>query len=172
MKTNSTEFRGSRGSRLFSARTLSRWTVLLGLAAISALALACSSGEDATATPPATPTPDPLTGGVLATFDVTGQEFKVWVTNEQAIAALFALQAGTSSANIPNGLVQTGPGQGSHNEPYSWHMDPENIEMVDLTIELCDGSPDYIEENLEDWMATVERYCPWGAELVSLTDYR
>jgi hypothetical protein len=161
-----------RGVKLFSARAVSRQIVLLSAAAISALVLACSSGEDPTATPPATPTPHPLAGGVLATFDVTGQEFKVWVTNEQAIEALFALQAGTSSANIPNGLVQTGAGQAGHNGPYSWHMDPEDIEMVELTIELCDGSPDYIEENLTDWMASVERYCPWGAELVTLVDHR
>ena len=144
-------------------------SVAVSLASLALVALsACTSDEE----PTVTPTPHPLAGGVLATFDVTGQQFKVWVTNEETIEDLEALQSGESTANIPNGLVQTGPGQGDHNAPYSWHMDPENISMAETTIELCDGSPDYIEENLQEWMDTVERYCPWGAELVGLEDHR
>jgi hypothetical protein len=116
------------------------------------------------------PLPDGLAGGVLATFDVAGERFKVWVTNESTIQQLFDLEAGYSNASIPNGLVVAGAGQGLHNLPWSWHLDAEDIEMAEITIEVCDGTPSYVQETLADWLG--ERYCPWTAELVSLEDHR
>jgi hypothetical protein len=44
--------------------------------------------------------------------------------------------------------------------------------MADATIELCDGSPSYVEANLTEYVEVVRRYCPWGATLVDLKDYR
>ncbi|MBM3939491.1 MAG: hypothetical protein FJ318_01080 [SAR202 cluster bacterium] len=63
-------------------------------------------------------------------------------------------------------------GAGDHNTPYDWHLDPEETEIADVTIELCDSSPVYVQEHLDEWIETVGRYCPWGAELVSLRDFR
>ena len=59
-----------------------------------------------------------------------------------------------------------------HNEPWSWHLDPVDIEMAEFTIELCDAAPGTVEEDLDYWLNTVGRYCPWGAELVDLEDFR
>jgi len=38
--------------------------------------------------------------------------------------------------------------------------------MAEVTIELCDGLPSYVEATLEAWLGT--QYCPWGAQLVGL----
>jgi hypothetical protein len=115
---------------------------------------------------------DELRDGVLATFEVDGEEFKVWVTNRDTLQQLFDLQAGTSSASIPNGRILRGAGKGNHNASYHWHLDPEDIEMAEMTIELCDGRPSYVEEHLDEFVDTVQRYCPWAAKLVSLEDFR
>lgn len=139
--------------------------VLAGLVLL--LLAACSSD-----TVEESPAVNPLSGGVLATFEVSGKRFSVWVTNTQTINDLFSLQSGQSNANIPNGVTRIGPGRAEHNAPYGWHMDPEQISMAELAIELCDGSPTYVDENLSDWQEQVGRYCPWGAELVSLEDHR
>lgn len=120
----------------------------------------------------ATPTPHPLAGGVLATFDVLGQRFQVWVTNPQTIQQILDLQAGKSTANIPNGRILRGPGQGEHNAPWSWHLDPQDTAMAEVTIEACDGELTFVEENLSEFVDTVGRYCPWSAKLVSVEDYR
>jgi hypothetical protein len=45
-------------------------------------------------------------------------------------------------------------------------MDPQNITMAELTIEVCDGLPSYVEAALPDWLGT--QYCPWAARLVGL----
>jgi hypothetical protein len=115
--------------------------------------------------------PGALRGGVLATFEVEGERFRVWTTNPQTIHDLHALQQGTSTANIPNGRILRGPGQARHNAPYHWHLDPQDIAMAEVAIELCDGLPSYAEENVDEFVDRVGRYCPWAAELVELRDY-
>lgn len=47
---------------------------------------------------------------------------------------------------------------------------PNTIEVPDIAIELCDGRPGYIEENLTEWLAQVGTYCPWGARVVARSD--
>jgi inhibitor of cysteine peptidase len=109
-----------------------------------------------------------LQGGVLATFEVAGEQFRVWVTNPQAVQQILDLAAGNSLANIPNGRIVRGPGEGDHNLPWSWHLDAEEIEMAEVTIEVCDGTPSYVEEHVDEFVETVGRYCPWSARLVSV----
>jgi hypothetical protein len=116
------------------------------------------------------PNPE-LEGGVLATFRVEGETFRLWTTNPTTIADLFALKAGTSQANIPNGPILPGAGQGDHNHPWTWHIDPEGTVMAENTIEVCSGTPSYVESTLADWLA-LGQYCPWGAVLVKLRDFR
>lgn len=116
--------------------------------------------------------PHPYAGGVLATFEVTGETFQVWVTNEATIEQLFAMQRGESMANIPNGPIHRSPGQGDHNAPWNWHLDPELTHMAEVTIELCDGAPSFVEANVDYFVDEVGQYCPWAAELLALEDYR
>lgn len=116
--------------------------------------------------------PGELSGGILATFTAAGEEFKVWVTNPQTIDDILALRDGTSDATIPNGAIKEGPGVAGHNAPWSWHLDPQDIEMAEMTMELCDGAPGFVEEEVDYFIGTVKRYCPWDATLVDVEDYR
>jgi hypothetical protein len=116
--------------------------------------------------------PGRLEGGVLATFEVGSERFKVFVTNSATIDQLFELKNGTSLANIPNARIQRGSGQGRHNAPYSWHLDPQEIEMAFAAIEVCDGAPSYVQDHRDEYVNVVKRYCPWGARLVELQDFR
>jgi hypothetical protein len=102
---------------------------------------------------------------------VVGERFRTWTTNPQTIQDLYELQQGTSTANIPNGRILRGAGRARHNAPYHWHLDPQDIAMAEATIELCDGLPSYVEENVDDYVENVGRYCPWAAKLVELRDF-
>ena len=124
--------------------------------------LACGTGSTA---------PELLEGGVLATFRVGQEEFQVWVTNEETIQQIFDLQDGTSLANIPNAALHEGQGRADHNAPWLWHLDPIDIEMAESTVEVCDGRPSLVDSLLDDYL-TVGRFCPWGAELVRVQDFR
>ncbi len=130
-----------------------------------ALAVFAGCGND-----PAGPG-DGLPGGALVTFQVSGEQFRVWVTNDAVIEQIFNLRDGGSSANIPNGILHTGPGIANHNAPWLWHLDAEEIGMADQAVEVCDGRPSLVDSLLEDYLA-VGRFCPWGAQLVSIDDRR
>ncbi len=111
-----------------------------------------------------------LSGGILVTFDVNGETYSVFTTNEETITRVFAVQRGESQATIPSGrLIRGGV---FYNEPWSWHIDPEDVHMAEFTIELCDGIPSHVEENLDYWVDTVQRFCPWNARIVSIEDFR
>ena len=105
-------------------------------------------------------------GSVLATFDIVGERFKVWVTNPETVQQLFDLQSGKSCAHIPNGRTF------GHNIPWTWHLDPLDYQMADSAIEVCDERPSYVEANRDYFVETVGRYCPWSAQLIALADYR
>ncbi len=113
-------------------------------------------------------TVEELSGGIIATFDVVGEQFRVWVTNPETIQQIRDLEAGRNEANIPIGRILRGPGAGSHNAPWSWHLDPEDISMAEMTIEVCDARPSYVEENVDEFVDNVQRYCPWSAVLVNV----
>jgi len=111
-----------------------------------------------------------LEGGILATFDVLGESYRIFITSEDAIEEVLAVQRGQSQATIPSGRVVRG--SVAYNQPWGWHIDPEDIHMAEFTIELCDGLPSQVEANLDYWVDTVQRFCPWSAQLVSVQDYR
>ncbi len=129
-----------------------------------ALVVVAGCGDDPTF-------PSELQGGVLVTFQVEAEQFKLWVTNEATIQQILSLQDGTSSANIPNGALHEGQGRADHNAPWLWHLDPIDIEMAESTVEVCDGRPSLVDSLLDDYL-TVGRFCPWGAELVEVQDFR
>lgn len=111
-----------------------------------------------------------LKGGLLARFDVKGEQLSIWITNPQTAKHALALEIGHGI--IPVGRVHRGSGQGQHNRPWSWHVDPDDIELVESAIELCDGLPSYVEAHLDEWIAQNERYCPWHARLIAREDHR
>jgi hypothetical protein len=132
--------------------------ILLALAAA-----ACSS--------PTEPSSE-FRGGIVATFAVDAEQFKVFVKNGAAIDRLLQLRAGAGGGQIPNGRIRRGAGAGAHNAPRAWHLDPDDIQIVDIAIELCDGRPSYVDANVAEYVDVIGRYCPWGATLVRIDDYR
>ncbi len=140
-------------------KNVKRFVLTIAMAALPACGTSSTAPEDL------------LEGGVLATFRVSQEEFRVWVTNGTTIQQIYDLQDGTSPANIPNGVLHEGQGQADHNAPWIWHLDPIDIEMAEFTIEVCDGRPSLVDSLIEDYL-TVGRFCPWGAELVGVQDFR
>lgn len=111
-----------------------------------------------------------LKGGVLATFDVQGERYSIFIMNSETIEQVVALSKGQSDARIPSGRLLRG--QVSYNKPWHWYIDSQDIVMAEITIELCDGRPSDLENNLDYWIDTVGRFCPWSARLMELRDYR
>ena len=128
--------------------------------AVALLTAACGS-DPGDASPPGSGGDG--TGPAVATFEVAGDEqFKVELIHPDDVAAAQAMLDGKERQRIPLGVVVRG--DAGVNAPWSWHIDPEQFEFADFTIEVCDGLPSYVE----DHTITSETYCPWSAKIVAL----
>lgn len=129
-------------------------------AIIAALVLgACA----APAGPSPTPTEPPTGAAVVVTLRTSdGAVWRQRLTDPADIAIANEIAAGQRDQMIPNGkIVRNDP---DVNEGWSWHLDPDDFEWAEFTMEVCDGIPEYVE----DGTLTSDRFCPWSAEVVSV----
>lgn len=148
-----------------------RLPVLLAALAVPVLLVACSGSPAPSPKPSPTPPPSeqpspspsqPATGAVIVTIRVSGEAYRVRLTDPADIAIAKDLAAGKDGPRIPNGKVIVG--SSDVNTGWSWHIDPADFEWVDVTMELCDGRPSFVEKGEVDG----GRFCPWSAEVVKV----
>jgi hypothetical protein len=108
--------------------------------------------------PPSAPVAD-----VTVTFLVADREtYRIRLTDPADIEIARQLLAGEVDPKIPNGIVVRG--DSDVNIDYTWHIDPDSVEFVDFTTEVCDGLPSDVEQGI----ITSEYYCPWAAEVIAI----
>lgn len=62
-----------------------------------------------------------------------------------------------------NGVIERGnPG---YNSDWSWHFVEGQWDLAEISAEVCDGRPGFVEEDLDYWVDDVGRFCPWGARV-------
>lgn len=93
----------------------------------------------------------------------TGETFRVLIRDPDTIEEAERLMESDDSGVVNAPLLR---GDGGFNTPWSWHMDPDSVTFADFTVEVCDGCPHMIEDDLDYWIDTVGRYCPWSTELI------
>jgi hypothetical protein len=142
--------------------------------AVTAVAVGCGTAAPSptptpsptqapTATPAITPSASPSEGPV-AVFRVGDEEYRVLLTDPEDVAIAQRLLMGDDTApRIPNGRIVRG--ETSVNAGWSWSIDPESLEFADMTTEVCDGLPSYVE----DGSLTGDYFCPWSAELIEIS---
>jgi hypothetical protein len=99
----------------------------------------------------------------IAVFEVAGEEqYRIELATPELVEHAEKLLKGEDVAAIPLGtVVRNDPGV---NAPWSWHIDPATLEFAQITIEVCDGLPSYVE----DGTVTSDQYCPWSARLIDI----
>lgn len=50
-----------------------------------------------------------------------------------------------------------------HNLSWSWHFVPGRWDMVEISVEACDGSPRMVENDLDYRVDRVGDFCPWAS---------
>jgi len=97
--------------------------------------------------------------------DSTGDTFLAWTSDTAVIKqveAQLALPLEQRSQHI-NGTILRMPEGCDLNQKWSWYFAPDEWTMADASIEVCDGNPQYVEENLDEYVDNVGQYCPWGS---------
>jgi len=55
---------------------------------------------------------------------------------------------------------------GGFNMEWSWHHVPNQWVMAEISFELCDGIPSFVEADLPYWLHNVGGFCPWGSKVL------
>jgi hypothetical protein len=63
-----------------------------------------------------------------------------------------------------NGFIDYG--NGGHNYSWDWHFIPSQWTLADVSIEVCDGTPAMVNDDLDYWINTVKSFCPWSSRVV------
>jgi hypothetical protein len=91
----------------------------------------------------------------------TGFEtFKMKLTDPAVIADARANMAGQTSA-FPVGNLAKGTAE---NTGFTWHL--VNVQFAEMTIELCDGTPTYVENHQSEFRT----YCPWVSKVIAINN--
>jgi len=104
----------------------------------------------------------PSPTSALVTFRVVNETFKVLLTDSAVIELARRTQAG-GVKRFPNGRILAGA---DVNAGWSWHL--ADVEMVEASIELCDGRPSDVERAGVSYGGG--RFCPWSATVASIED--
>lgn len=62
-----------------------------------------------------------------------------------------------------NGPIERGTEE--YNPDWSWHFVENKWELVSASIEVCDGRPSFVEEELDYWVENVGRFCPFSSRV-------
>ena len=109
----------------------------------------------------------------LVTVQTAGPEsFVVRVLEQALLDEMIDICEGTSPQRIVIGDLLTGNGGYNHDvlngTIWSWHLVEDTLGLAEVTIELCDGRPSFVEAELAYWMQTVGSYCPWSSQIVAI----
>jgi hypothetical protein len=96
--------------------------------------------------------------------EVVDERFKVLLTRAETIQQARELMESGESRVLMGRLAA---GDGGFNLGYDWHLEPESVGFHDVAMELCDGLPSHVEENVQYWLGTVGTYCPWSSRIVA-----
>lgn len=61
---------------------------------------------------------------------------------------------------------EIGRGNNGHNAPWSWHLKPSRWDLVEISMKLCDGTCQMVEEDIDRWVDDVGRFCPWRSRVI------
>ena len=85
-------------------------------------------------------------------------EYVVYVATQEEVDLMTAEAAAEDKTLIVSGLVQK---KRPYNSFWNFTMGPRSIELGEVFIEVCDGSPWYVQKHRDDWLG--ERWCPWSS---------
>ncbi len=101
--------------------------------------------------------------GQYFVVQVANEQFTMFVTDPLTIQLAVANFEGRNQMH-PTGRIMAG--NGGFNQPWEWQFIPESIRMAEVSIEVCDGLPSYVNSHLNDFISV--GYCPWSGQIIQI----
>ena len=95
-------------------------------------------------------------------FEGRDAEFVVFVNERKPIKLMKGEARAEDKTLIVSGKIR---GERRYND-WSYSMGPGSIVLGEVFIEVCDGSPGYVERNKKEWLG--KRWCPWSSYVASI----
>jgi len=105
-----------------------------------------------------------LSSASTFTVQVANETFAVRVSSTATLTAMRE-RLRTGAMGVIIGSLASG--NGGFNTGYGWHLEPSTVAVADVAIELCDGRPSDVQQNMAYWLNTVRSYCPWSARVIA-----
>ena len=80
------------------------------------------------------------------------------------LRAQLALPVAQRDLHVSGALARGGAG---YNLAWSWHLVPGAWNMVELSVETCDGTPAMVEADPDTWVDQIGTFCPWASYVQS-----
>ncbi len=99
-------------------------------------------------------------------FKTTGDEHFFARTSDQEVIKKAREQLARPKEErglMINGEIARGTEQ---NNGWSWHFVPDKWNLVEVSMEVCDGRPSYVEKEIDYWVDNVGRFCPWNSKVI------
>lgn len=97
-------------------------------------------------------------------FDhLEGETFTVFVNRADDIEAMTAEAAAEDKTQMVTGIVRDAR---RYNSPWEFTMGPGSIILAEVSVEVCDADPYYVQDHKRSWMG--ERWCPWSSYVAAV----
>ena len=96
-------------------------------------------------------------------FDGRAASFVVFVNEARPIKLMKAEAGAEDKTLIVSGKVREAR---RYNGDWSYSMGPGSIVLGEVFIEVCDGSPRYVERHKDEWRG--KRWCPWSSYVAAI----
>ncbi|WP_148898740.1 hypothetical protein [Fodinibius salinus] len=99
-------------------------------------------------------------------FQTTGDEHFFAQTTDQELIKRVRQQLSLPQSErdlFINGTIARGQ---EANNGWSWHFISNEWELTEAAIEVCDGRPSMVEQNIDYWVDDVGRFCPYSSFVV------
>ena len=90
--------------------------------------------------------------------DCSWDDFVVYVNTPDEVAQMEAEAVSAEKTLIVSGIVRRAR---PYNRNWRFSMGPGSIVLGEVFIEVCDGSPRYVQRHRSEWVG--ERWCPWSS---------
>jgi hypothetical protein len=100
------------------------------------------------------------------------EDFVVRVTDQDVLDTMIEICLGLHGPMNVTGDLLTG-NQGYNHDAlsgsyWSWHLDEDTVALADMSMEICDGRPSFVDGDLHFWLTFVGHYCPWSCDIVAI----
>ena len=107
---------------------------------------------------------EPATVRFAVREDSTGAEEFLAVTTRASL--LDTIHSQVSRPEDQRQLFIIGPiARAPEGENLSWHWRfvADSWDLAEVATEVCDGMPHMVEEDIDTWVDSVKRFCPWAS---------